>query len=153
MYQDTYPDAIATIRGGDAAPDLRGSVLFYQEDACVLVVAEIFCLPANSKTGFFALHIHEGSSCSGADFAATGSHFNPAVVPHPRHAGDLPPLLRCQENAYLAVRTDRFHVQDILEKTVVIHSDPDDFRSQPAGNAGTKIACGVIHRNWTFSDK
>ena len=49
-----------------------------------------------------------------------------------------------QRHAHLEVRTDRFHVRDIIGRTVVIHSDPDDFRTQPAGNAGTKIACGVI---------
>lgn len=63
---------------------------------------------------------------------------------HPKHAGDLPPLLACQGSAYLSVKTDRFCVEDILGRTVVIHSDPDDFHSQPAGNAGKKIACGVI---------
>ena len=54
--------------------------------------------------------------------------------------------MQCCGRAYLAVRTDRFRVQEIIGRTVVIHSDPDDFRSQPAGNAGTKIACGVICR-------
>jgi len=48
--------------------------------------------------------------------------------------------------AHLSVRTDHFRVQDILGRTVVIHSHPDDFRTQPAGNAGTKIACGVVGR-------
>ena len=65
---------------------------------------------------------------------------------HPKHAGDLPPLMGCQGNAYLAVKTDRFIVHDIIGKTVVIHSDPDDFHTQPAGNAGKKIACGVIRK-------
>lgn len=62
------------------------------------------------------------------------------------HAGDLPPLLSCQGNAYLSVKTDRFSVNEIIGRTVVIHSNPDDFHTQPAGNAGKKIACGVIQR-------
>jgi len=53
-------------------------------------------------------------------------------------------LMCCRGNAYLAVKTDRFTVHDIIGKTVVIHSNPDDFHTQPAGNAGKKIACGVI---------
>jgi len=80
----------------------------------------------------------------GADFSGTGSHYDPANRPHPRLAGDLPPLLACRGNAYLSVKTDQFSVNDIIGRTVVIHSDPHDFHTQPAGNAGTKIACGVI---------
>ena len=82
--------------------------------------------------------------CGGAGFPGTGGHFNPAGAPHPAHAGDLPPLLSCGGRAYLAVLTDRFTVADIIGRTVVIHGGSDDFRSQPAGDAGTKIACGVI---------
>ncbi len=135
---------MAQIRGGAQAPQLTGCVQFYQESGCVLIVARISSLPKESKTGFFGFHIHEGISCSGTDFSGTGSHYNPTGQMHPKHAGDLPPLLACQGNAYLSVRTDRFSVKDIIGRTVVIHSDPDDFHSQPAGNAGNKIACGVI---------
>ena len=139
-----YPDAVAQIQGGMEAPQLSGCVHFYQQNRCVLIVAEIFGLPRESETGFFGFHIHQGESCSGTDFSETGSHYNPVDQVHPKHAGDLPPLICCRGNAYLAVKTDRFTVPDIIGKTVVIHSDPDDFRTQPAGNAGKKIACGVI---------
>ena len=138
------PDAVAHITGGSEAPQLSGSVQFYQENSCVLIVARVSGLPRVSKTGFFGFHIHQGRNCSGADFSGTGSHYNPAEQAHPEHAGDLPPLLRYNGNAYLSVRTDRFSVRDIIGRTVVIHSDPDDFHTQPAGNAGRKIACGVI---------
>ena len=139
-----YPDAVAQIQGGMEAPQLSGCVHFYQQNRCVLIVTEIFGLPRESETGFFGFHIHQGGSCSGTDFSETGSHYNPVDQVHPKHAGDLPPLICCRGNAYLAVKTDRFTVPDIIGKTVVIHSDPDDFRTQPAGNAGKKIACGVI---------
>ena len=140
------PDAVAEIRGGMDAPRLTGCVEFYQEYGCVLIVARVFCLPKESKTGFFGFHIHQGGSCSGTDFPGTGSHYHPTGQAHPKHAGDLPPLLVCQGSTYLSVKTDRFTVNDIIGRTVVIHSDPDDFYSQPAGNAGKKIACGVIRR-------
>ena len=140
------PDAVARIKAGADAPQLSGTVRFYQQREAVLVVAEITGLPACSETGFFALHIHAGDSCRGEGFAQTGGHYNPEEMPHPDHAGDLPPLLRCGNRAFLAVRTDRFCVREIIGRTVVIHDGPDDFRSQPAGNAGTKIACGVIHK-------
>ena len=138
------PDAVARLGGGADAPQLTGWVRFYQERGCVLVVAELSGLPGESETGFFGFHIHEGMDCGGAGFENTKSHYNPAGAPHPRHLGDLPPLLACGGRAYLAVKTDRFSVKEILGRTVVIHSHPDDFTSQPAGNAGEKIACGII---------
>lgn len=138
------PDAVARIRGGMEAPQLTGCVAFYQENGCVLVVAKISGLPRASETGFFGFHIHQGRNCSGVEFSGTEGHYNPTEQAHPEHAGDLPPLLACQGNAYLSVKSDRFCVNEIIGRTVVIHSDPDDFRSQPAGNAGKKIACGLI---------
>lgn len=137
------PGAEAQISGGVEAPALSGWVRFYEERGCVLVVAEISGLP-KSETGFFGFHIHEGENCKGIGFSGTKSHYNPEGQAHPKHPGDLPPLLACGDRAYLAVRTDRFSVKEILGRTVVIHSHPDDFTSQPAGNAGEKIACGII---------
>lgn len=144
QYCRKSPCAVAHIRGGMEAPQLSGCIQFYQENGCVLIVAKISGLPKESETGFFGFHIHQGDNCSGTDFSGTGSHYNPSDQAHPKHAGDLPPLLECQGNAYLSVRTDRFSIADIIGRTVVIHSDPDDFHSQPAGNTGKKIACGVI---------
>lgn len=145
-YCTKKPDAVARIIGGTEAPQLYGCVKFYQENGSVLIVAKNFGLPTKNKTGFFGFHIHQGNACTGADFSGTGSHYNPAPQAHPEHAGDLPPLLGCNGTAYLSVRTDRFSVNEIIGRTVVIHSDPDDFHSQPAGNAGKKIACGVIQK-------
>lgn len=140
------PDAVALLSGGPGLPGLSGTVRFYQERGCVLVVADVSGLPQGNPSGFFALHIHEGGDCGGEDFLHTQGHYDPTQAPHPEHAGDLPPLLLCRDGAYLAVRTDRFRAQDVVGRTVVIHSGPDDLRSQPAGNAGAKIACGVIRR-------
>lgn len=147
MYSCTVrPTAVACIKGGHDAPGLSGEVRFYQECGSVLVVANISDLPQNNGSGFFALHIHEGADCSGENFSNTGSHYDPCSEKHPQHAGDLPPLLLCGGGAYLAVRTDRFRAADVIGRTIVIHNGPDDFRSQPAGNAGRKIACGVIRQ-------
>lgn len=140
------PAAAAHIRGGPEAPHLFGEVKFYQGFDSVLVVAEITGLPRNNSAGFFALHIHEGGRCTGEGFPDTGGHYDPSGAPHPNHAGDLPPLLLCGGGAYLAVMTDRFRVEEVIGRTVVIHGGADDFTSQPAGNAGHKIACGVICR-------
>lgn len=108
-----------------------------------MVIADIQGLP-ESATGFLGFHIHEGGSCAEEGFPETKGHFNPTEASHPDHAGDLPPLLACQGRAYLAVMTNRFCVEDVIGRTVVLHSDPDDFKTQPSGNAGQKIACGVI---------
>ena len=140
------PDAVAWIVGGEETPQLSGCVRFYQENGYVLIVADVSGLPKASETGFFGFHIHQGRDCSGVGFPGTEGHYNPTEQIHPKHAGDLPPLLECKGNAYLSVKTDRFCVDEIIGRTAVIHSNPDDFHSQPAGNAGKKIACGVIRK-------
>lgn len=143
MTGHTRPAAAACIRGGQQYPDLRGTVAFTPLRCGTLVTAEIEGLP-DSETGFFAFHIHEKGDCSGAGFPNTGGHYDPHGREHPLHAGDLPPLLSYRGKAYMAVATDRFCVKDIIGRSVVIHSQPDDFTTQPSGNAGSKIACGTI---------
>lgn len=134
--------AFACIDGGDETPDLSGVVKFYQSRYGVLVSAEVYGLPR--KDGFFGFHIHEGESCGGEAFAETKNHYNPEARPHPDHAGDLPPLLSAGGRASMTVLTGRFRIPEILGRTVVIHGGSDDFHTQPGGDAGTKIACGVI---------
>ncbi len=140
------PGAAAQLRGGREAPNLTGTVEFFPMWNGTLVSAQLRGLPEGGS-GIFALHIHEGRDCGGPGFSNTGGHFNPGGVPHPEHAGDLLPLFRCcGGRAYLAFVTGRFQIRDVLGRTVVIHGGPDDFHSQPAGNAGPKIGCGVINR-------
>lgn len=150
------PDATAEVMGSSDYPDIRGKVRFHQTDKGVLVSAEIYGLPTaksavsqSCANDIFAFHIHGGSSCSGNandPFANTLTHYNPKNCPHPYHAGDLPPLFGNNGYAWMRVLTDRFTVSDVLGKTILIHSAPDDFTTQPAGNSGAKIACGVIRR-------
>ncbi len=144
------PAGIAYISGSDDYPQIEGIVNFYQTNIGTIIAAEINGLPA--PTGFcsspiFAFHIHSGSNCSGnsADpFANAGMHYNPKNCPHPHHAGDLPPLFGCDGYAMSMFLTNRFSVEEVIGKTIVIHSSSDDFKTQPSGNSGTKIACGVI---------
>lgn len=146
------PVAAAEIRGSSNYPDIRGKILFYNARNGVLVRAEITGLPKNSDdcdSPVFAFHIHSGNACSGnsADqFANSNGHFNPQDCMHPYHAGDLPPLFSANGNAVLEVLTDRFNIHQIIGKTIIIHRNPDDFTTQPSGNAGEKIACGVIKK-------
>ena len=139
------PQAIAFINGVNTKHSIRGIIKFFQRANCVLVVADICGLP-QTDTNFFGFHIHEGDNCDGVDFSGSKGHYNPDNTPHPKHSGDMPPLMLCGNIAHSSFLTDRFNVRDIIGRTVVIHDMPDDFTSQPAGNSGQKIACGIIKK-------
>lgn len=151
LQQPAY--AFAEIKGSPNYPAITGSVQFYQTAVGVLVSAQIIGLPVSEeicKDQIFAFHIHDGSSCTGTaqdPFANVLTHYNPLECPHPQHAGDLPPLWGNHGYAFQVFLTDRFSTDEIIGKTIVIHRNPDDFSTQPAGNAGEKIACGEIRRN------
>jgi len=137
----------ASIRGNAEYPNINGMVTFNNTDRGVLVTAEIYGLPTqyeNTGHGVFAFHIHSGSECPNSKGDNSGTHYNPENLPHPYHAGDLPPLFSNMGYAYMQTVTNRFTLDDIVGKTVIIHSMPDDFTTQPSGNSGSKIACGVI---------
>lgn len=147
------PAARAQLRGSRQFPRLRGTLWLYPVGGGTLAAAEVSHLPVSQETcapNIFALHIHQGASCSGTaedPFANTAGHFNPEDCPHPAHAGDLPPLFADRKGfACMAVYTDRFQPQDVVGRTIVVHSGVDDFKTQPAGAAGSKIACGEIYR-------
>lgn len=133
-------EAMAVLKGEGK---LRGTVKFYSVPGGTLLAVEVSGLPDNDS-GFFALHIHQGGSCAGKGFPETLGHYDPEGNAHPLHAGDLPPLLNMGGRAFLAVETDRFFVEEVVGRTAVLHGKTDDFRTQPSGNAGEKIACGVI---------
>lgn len=144
------PDAEAEIRGSKDYPEIEGNTYFYQTEKGVIVGTEISGLPTENnicKSPVFGFHIHEGDECSGNatdPFANVMSHYNPHSCPRPFHSGDLPPLFGNKGYAFSVFLTDRFTVNEIIGKTIIIHSAPDDFTTQPSGNAGTKIACGII---------
>ncbi len=144
------PSAFAKIKGSGAYPTIDGTVRFYKTQKGVLVYIEIQGLPKSSdicKKPIFAVHIHSGSSCSGNEtdpFSNAMTHYNPNNCAHPYHSGDMPPIFSSNGIGFLAFLTDRFTVNEIIGKTVIIHSKPDDFTTQPSGNSGEKIACGVI---------
>lgn len=144
------PDAVCIINGSPDYPKIKGKMLFYQTKSGVVVRADINGLPYSDvrcKENVFGFHIHGGEACNGNEqdyFAEAGMHYNPENCPHPNHAGDLPPLFGVGGRAFSAFLTDRFTVKNVMGKTVIIHSKPDDFTTQPSGNAGEKIACGII---------
>lgn len=145
LFPGAAPVARAAIRGDAAHPELMGEALLYPYGKGTLFLLRAVGLPHG---GFFALHIHEGNNCSsGGDvaFSGAGGHYDPHDVPHPWHAGDLPPLLSAANGAaLLAVYSDRFQPQEVIGRTVILHEKPDDFRTQPSGDSGARLACGVI---------
>ena len=144
------PQAMAEIKGSADYPDIRGNLYLYETGTGVLAVTEVFGLPKGNPPcdhPVFGFHIHEGESCTGTQddpFADAQMHLNPNECPHPYHAGDLPPLFGNQGYAFSAVFTNRFTADAVIGKTVIIHAQPDDFSTQPAGNSGMRIACGEI---------
>lgn len=139
LNNQTRPYAIAKITGNAKYPQINGTVSFYDVYGGTFVVADVKNLPDGEN--FHGFHIHDGTSCTPMQ---EGGHYNPTNQPHPKHAGDMPSLLANGGMAYSAFYTNRFYPEDIIGKVVVIHENPDDFKSQPSGNPGTVIACGKI---------
>ena len=132
------PRAVAQLQSttGNSA---IGAVTFVQNGDKVKVSGVVTGLPANSEHGF---HVHEKGDCSSGDGMSAGGHFNPGGQPHgshagmAHHAGDLPSL-----------KADASGVaNDIVGRALIVHRDPDDFTTQPTGNAGARLACAVIAR-------
>lgn len=146
------PQAEAGIAGSKDYPDLSGTVRFYGTCRGVIVLAEVSGLPQSDRPcqeRIFGFHIHTGAACGGNmddPFSDAMTHYDPDGCEHPYHAGDLPPLFGNHGFALSLFLTERFSVEEIIGRTVIIHDHPDDFTTQPSGNSGTKIACGVIRR-------
>ncbi|MBQ3114572.1 MAG: superoxide dismutase family protein [Clostridia bacterium] len=144
------PYAVAKIKGSNDYPYINGIAYFYKVQRGVLVALQLNGLPASDNIcnkPIFAVHIHSGGSCTGNNsdpFADAMMHYNPHDCVHPYHAGDLPPVFGVDGIGFSIFLTNRFSLEEIIGKTVIIHSAPDDFTTQPSGNSGTKIACGVI---------
>ena len=144
------PYAFARIKGSNDYPHINGIAYFYKVREGVLVSIKLNGLPVSDdicKKPIFAVHIHSGGSCTGNNidpFADAMMHYNPKNCVHPYHAGDLPPIFGVDGLGFSIFLTNRIYAEKIVGKTIIIHSEPDDFTTQPSGNSGTKIACGVI---------
>jgi Cu-Zn family superoxide dismutase len=150
-FEPQGPRAVAKLEAAKGNP-LWGSVSFVETGGAVLVRADVRGLP---KGGEFGFHVHEKGDCSAPDFTSAGGHFNPVAKPHAhhgqpeRHAGDLLNLRADMEgNATYAFESKLLTVRpgptSVVGKAIVIHANPDDYKSQPAGNSGPRIACGLI---------
>lgn len=129
---------------------VRGTITFTQMEKGVSVVAHLEGL-APGKHGF---HVHEFGDCSAPDFMSAGGHFNPTQMAHggpsdgTRHAGDLGNIVADEKGAANLQWMDPMMTltgpNSIVGRAVIVHTNEDDLKTQPTGNAGGREGCGVI---------
>ena len=128
-----------------------GSATFTERGGRVYVEADVTGLAPNREHGF---HVHEKGDCSSGDGMSAGGHFNPDGKPHgpqnaPHHAGDMPPLKAdangvAEQKFMLMGPTVAAGPASLVGRAIIVHANPDDFTTQPTGNSGARIGCGVI---------
>ena len=130
--------------------NVSGAIIFTKTPDGVLVKGDVHGLTPG-KHGF---HIHELGDCSAADGTSAGGHFNPMDMPHgapmdmKRHEGDMGNIeADASGNAHIEY-TDKMLTMSgpnsIIGRGIIVHKDADDLKTQPTGNAGARVACGVI---------
>ncbi len=148
--EDPLPTATAAVKGPDGK-DL-GTLTLTQYPHGVVLHGELGGL----APGWHAIHIHTNGTCT-PDFAAAGGHFNPGNGKHglhdaPIHSGDLPNILadaqgKAGVEAITHLVTLGSGANSVFKEggtAIVVHADPDDYATQPAGNSGDRVGCGVI---------
>lgn len=147
--------AMAKISGSPLYPNINGTVYFKDVSNGTAVYVYVTGLPkyqpdkdGQSPIGPHGFHIHENGSCEignpNEPFKSAGGHWNPDNQPHGNHAGDFPVLFSNDGISIMSFFTNKFKVSDVIGKSIIIHENPDDYRSQPSGKGGKRIACGII---------
>jgi Cu-Zn family superoxide dismutase len=129
---------------------VSGTVTFTKAEGGVRVQAQIKGL----KPGDHGFHVHEFGDCSAPDGASAGGHFNPAGTPHAgphdaqRHAGDMGNVTAGADGSatvdYVDKQASFEGPNSVLGRGVIVHDKADDLKTQPTGNAGGRVACGVV---------
>jgi Cu-Zn family superoxide dismutase len=150
MSSSSGPKATAQLQPASGSK-VTGLVRFTQHGDHVMVHAEVTGLTPGQMHGF---HVHEKGDCSAPDGMSTGGHFNPTGKPHgpqtaDHHGGDMPSLTADANGAAVAdfnltgvTLTDG--PTSLIGRGLIVHKDPDDYKTQPTGNAGARWACAVI---------
>ncbi|MEO8306573.1 MAG: superoxide dismutase family protein [Pseudomonadota bacterium] len=144
----------ATVKlAGASGSSVAGELQLTATDGGVAIAGEITGLTPGTQHGF---HVHETGDCSAPDAKSAGGHFNPAHVAHGgptsdvRHLGDIPNIQsdsagHVTVSATIPGATLRDGAaDDLVGKAMIVHAKPDDYTTQPSGDAGDRIACGVI---------
>ena len=134
---------------------VTGDVHFARQGTAVLVSGTVRGMAPNTEHGF---HIHDKGDCSSGDGMSTGGHFNPLAKAHgahehsEHHAGDLVSL-KADANGVAsfsytsATLTVGEGATDVIGRGLIVHRDADDFKTQPTGNSGPRVACAVITKD------
>jgi Cu-Zn family superoxide dismutase len=152
MRSTSENDAVAELK--NTSGQTVGTARFTQAASVVRVLVEATGLPP----GPHAVHVHAVGKCDPPDFNSAGAHFNPtnkqhgALNPQGSHAGDLPNLTVAPDGTgrmettteQLTLGSGPTSVWDSDGSAVVVHANADDFKTDPTGNAGARIACGVL---------
>ena len=152
------PDSTAitkavAILGPTKGNDVKGTVIFTKVNGGIKIVADVEGLNPG-KHGF---HIHEFGDCNSPDGSSAGGHFNPDGVKHGgpddpiKHVGDMGNLEAGKDGKAHFEWVDSlmtfYGTHNIIGRSVIIHGGADDLKSQPSGNAGPRVACGLIEVN------
>ena len=151
--QPAGPSAVAELQPTKGS-STSGTITFTQAGDKVRVAGDVRGLRPDQEHGF---HIHEAGDCSSGDGMSTKGHFNPQGKPHAhpstseRHAGDMPALKAdAYGNARVDARLDIISVNagptSVIGRGLIVHAAPDDYKTQPTGNAGARLACAIINR-------
>ncbi|RIX43500.1 MAG: superoxide dismutase family protein [Rhodocyclales bacterium GT-UBC] len=146
------PAASATLAARSGST-VSGSVQFVEVTGGLRVEGKL----AGLTPGEHGFHVHEAGDCSAPDASSAKGHFNPAGKSHghhgstEHHGGDMPNLVaNASGEANYSFELKGVALSGpngVVGRSVVVHADPDDYKSQPAGNSGKRVACGVITLN------
>ena len=140
-----------TLQGAPTDTDFSGRVEVTPEGTGVRIVADVAGVDTDGKHG---IHVHENGMCDhngegGKHFTSAGGHFNPTGTEHacpptdPRHAGDLGNIEVSGGTGHLELSVSNLTVDQLNGKAIILHAGEDDCKTQPTGNSGDRLACGV----------
>jgi len=141
------------LQGAADDSDFAGTLTITPEGDGVRIVADVAGVDKDGKHG---LHVHENGMCEhhpageAKPFSTAGGHFDPAGASHacpptdPRHAGDLGNIEVSGGKGHLELFVANLTLDQLMGKAIILHADEDDCTTQPTGNSGGRIACGVV---------
>lgn len=151
---ETHSHVAEVVLSEASASGLTGIATFTDNHGSVTLTVNV----SNVKTpGLHAIHLHQNGDCSAPDASSAGGHWNPTDDHHGKwdtehfHKGDIGNIdVKADGTGSLTLTTDKWCVdcsdstKNVVGKSIIIHEGADDFTTQPTGNAGGRIGCGVV---------